>query len=145
MKFWDTSAVVPLCVSEPTSTEVKSLLADDSILVVWWGTRTECVSAFMRQVREGNLSASGAHQARQVLGSLAQAWIEILPSETVRSSAERLLAVHTLRAADALQLAAALQWRQRDAADYSFICFDSRLREAAYKEGFLLLPSEFPS
>ena len=108
-------------------------------------TRIECVSAFMRQVREGNLSAAGAHQARQVLGSLAQAWIEILPSETVRSSAERLLAVHTLRAADALQLAAALQWRQQNAADYGFICFDSRLREAAYKEGFLLFPFELSS
>ena len=144
MKFWDTSAVVPLCVSEPISTEVKSLLAADSTLVVWWGTRTECVSAFMRQVREGNLSTPGERQARQVLGSLAQSWIEILPSETVRSSAERLLAVHTLRAADALQLAAALQWRPRDAADYGFICFDNRLRGAAYKEGFLLFPPELP-
>jgi predicted nucleic acid-binding protein len=145
VKFWDTSAVVPLCVSEPTSTTVKALLADDSIPLVWWGTRTECISAFMRQVREGNLNIPGERQARQVLGSLAQSWIEILPSESVRSSAERLLAVHTLRAADALQLAAALQWRQRDVADYGFICFDSRLREAAYKEGFLLFPPELPS
>src|SRR5262245_62120959 len=99
----------------------------------------------MRQVREGNLSAAGAHQARQVLGSIGQSWIEILPSDTVRNSAERLLAVHALRTADALQLAAALQWRQGDTADYSFICFDSQLREAAYREGFVLLPSEFPS
>ena len=140
MRFWDTSAIVPLCVNEPTSAEVKTLLGNDPTLVVWWGTRIEGISAFMRQIREGNLSASGERQARQVLNSLAQAWIEILPSEAVRSTAERLLAVHPLRAADALQLAAALQWRQRDAADYEFVSFDNRLREAAYKERFLLCP-----
>lgn len=140
MKFWDTSAIVPLCVNEPTSVEVKALLADDPIVVVWWGTRLECVSAFMRQVREGNLSVAGERQARQVLHSLTQSWIEILPSEAVRSAAERLLAVHPLRAADALQLAAALQWRQRDATDYEFVAFDNRLREAADKERFLLFP-----
>lgn len=139
MRFWDTSAIVPLCVNEPTSAEVKTLLSDDPTLVVWWGTQIECISAFMRQVREGNLSASGERQARQVLGSLIQSWIEMLPSEAVRSTAERLLVVHPLRAADALQLAAALQWR-RDAADYEFVSFDNRLREAAYKERFLLYP-----
>jgi predicted nucleic acid-binding protein len=126
-------------VNEPTSAEVKTLLSDDPTLVVWWGTQIECISAFMRQVREGNLSASGERQARQVLGSLIQSWIEMLPSEAVRSTAERLLVVHPLRAADALQLAAALQWR-RDAADYEFVSFDNRLREAAYKERFLLYP-----
>lgn len=140
MKFWDTSALVPLCVNEPTSVEVESLLADDPLIVVWWGTRLECVSAFMRQVREGNLSATGKRQARQVLSSLAQSWIEILPSEAVRSAAERLLAVHPLRAADALQLAAALQWRLADATDYEFVAFDNRLREAADKERFVLFP-----
>jgi uncharacterized protein len=144
VRFWDTSAIVPLCVNEPTSAEVKVLLGNDPTLVVWWGTRLECLSAFMRQIREGNLSASGEGQARQVLSFLAQSWIEILPSVAVRSAAERLLAVHPLRAADALQLAAALQWRQRDAVDYEFVSFDNRLREAAYKERFLLCPSAFP-
>lgn len=56
MKFWDTSAVVPLCVTEPASATVKSILSGDSSVVVWWATRTECVSAFMRQRREGSLS-----------------------------------------------------------------------------------------
>ncbi len=140
MKFWDTSAIVPLCVQEPTSAEVRSLLVNDPACVVWWGTRVECLSALMRQMREGNLNASGERQARQVLDSLTQSWIEILPGEAVRNTAERMLAVHPLRAADALQLAAALQWRQRDAADYQFVSFDNRLRDAAYKERFVLCP-----
>lgn len=142
MKFWDTSAIVPLCVREPSSPLVKTLLSADPALVVWWATQTECVSAFMRRVREGGLSATDLRQAQGVLAVLAQTWIEVQPSEALRSTAERLLAVHLLRAADALQLAAALQWCQGQTANKVFVSFDTRLREAGYKEGFVLLPAE---
>ncbi len=144
MKFWDTSAIVPLCVNEPSSALVKTVLTQDSSLVVWWATRTECVSALKRQIREGSLTIEGEQQARTVLHSLAQIWIEIQPSRDLRSVAERLLAVHPLRAADALQLAAALQWCQSQTIGQSFISFDMRLREAARKEGFSLLPVQLP-
>jgi len=142
VKFWDSSAIVPLCVKEPSSDTVRSLLADDRSLVIWWATRVECVSTFMRQVRAGALSAVGERQARQVLATLARSWIEIQPTEILRRTAERLLAVHPLRAADAFQLAAALEWRRRQTAETPFISFDARLREAAYKEGFTILPPE---
>ena len=142
MKFWDTSAVVSLCVNEPASSTVKSILTRDPSLVVWWATRTECVSALMRQSREGGLSIEGERQARQVLRLLADAWTEVQPSETVRGTAERLLAVHPLRAADALQLAAALLWCQRQTTNKEIVSFDTRLREAGYREGFTLLPAE---
>ena len=141
MKFWDSSAIVPLCVKEPSSDAVRSLLAEDRSLVIWWATRVECVSTFMRQVKAGALSAVGERQARQVLVTLARSWIEIQPTETLRGTAERLLAVHPLRAADAFQLASALEWRRRQTAETPFISFDGRLREAAYKEGFTILPS----
>lgn len=142
MKFWDTSAIVPLCVDEPTSSTVKDILSDDLAIVVWWATHTECTSALMRQAREGGLGATGETQARNVLGTLTKAWIEVQPSEALRGAAERLLAIHPLRAADALQLAAALQWCERQTADKTVVSFDGRLRAAAYKEGFSLLPSE---
>lgn len=142
MKFWDTSAIVSLCVNEPGSSAVKSILVKDPSIVVWWATRTECVSALMRHAREGGVSGTGERQARQVLETLAETWIEVQPTETVRRAAERVLAVHPLRAADAFQLAAALQWCQRQTKDLVLVSFDTRLREAAYKEGFSLLPSE---
>ncbi len=110
-------------------------------MVVWWVTRTECLSAFVRQAREGDLGVPGERQARHVLEALAESWIEIQPTETVRGSAERLLAVHPLRAADAFQLAAAVEWCQRQTKGTGFVSFDTRLREAAYREGFILLPS----
>lgn len=93
MKFWDSSAIVILCVKEPSSDTVRSLLAEDRSLVIWWATRVECVSTFMRQVRAGALSAVRERQARQVLATLARSWIEIQPTEALRGTAERLLAV----------------------------------------------------
>ena len=111
-------------------------------MVVWWTTRTECVSALMRQTREGSLRNEDERQARQVLGHLADAWVEAQPSEILRATAERLLAVHALRAADAFQLAAALHWCRRQTTNMEFVSLDSRLREAGHKEGFTLLPTE---
>lgn len=141
VKFWDTSAIVPLCVEESQSETVKSILAKNTALVVWWATRVECISALMRQAREGGLSVAGEKQAREVLETLAETWIEVQPSETLRTTAERLLAVHPVRAADSFQLAAALQWCQRQPKGMSLVSFDTRLRDAAYREGFALLPA----
>ncbi len=142
MKFWDTSAIVSLCVDEPGSSAVRVILAKDQSIVVWWATQTECVSAFMRQTREGGLAQRGEKQAHEILEKLTKAWTEVLPSETIRGTAERMLAVHPLRAADAFQLAAALQWCQGQTRDMSLVTFDTRLREAGYKEGLTLLPED---
>jgi uncharacterized protein len=140
VKFWDTSAVVPLCVIEPSTGIVKSILTGDPSIVVWWATRTECVSALNRQTREGSLRIEDERQAHHVLRQLADAWTEVQPSEILRGTAERLLAVHALRAADAFQLAAALHWCQRQPVNRELVSFDTRLRDAAYKEGFTILP-----
>lgn len=142
MKFWDTSAVIPLCVTEPRSATVKDILLKDPSVAVWWATRTECVSALTRQLRDRGLSTSGERQAREVLNALALTWTEIQPTETLRELAERLLAVHSLRAADALQLAAALQWCQRQTRGATLLSFDIRLREAAHREGFSVQPTD---
>ena len=130
MKFWDTSAVVALCVNEPRSSMAKSTLGEDPSIVVWWATRTECVSALLRQTREGGLSVLGERQALLVLATLAKVWTEIQPTAAVRGTAERLLAVHPLRAADAFQLAAGLEWCQRQPAGMALVSFDTRLRDA---------------
>jgi uncharacterized protein len=140
VKFWDTSAIVPLLVIEPGTGTAKSILTGDSSVVVWWGTRTECVSALSRQIRDGTLRIEEERQARRVLQQLADAWSEVQPSELLRGTAERLLAVHALRAADALQLAAALHWCQRQPMNRDLVSSDTRIRDAAYKEGFTILP-----
>ena len=73
------------------------------------------------------------------LTQLADGWHEIEPSEIVSESATRFLRVHPLRAADALQLAAAFIAAERRPPSLEVITLDERLAEAARKEGFTLV------
>ncbi len=140
MKFWDSSAIIPLCLEEPTSEGIRAVLEGDEDVVVWWATRVECLSALERRRREGALSAEVQQKARTVLTALAKGWSEVLPSELVRQRAERLLSIHPLRAVDAFQLAAALVWAEEAPQDLEMVCLDQNLREGAFKEGFTVLP-----
>lgn len=141
LRFWDTSAIVPLMVEESASGPARAILEEDGDVVVWWATRVECISALARRVREGTLETTGEDQARFVLQSLADGWSEMQPTSALRVAAERAVGVHGLRAADALQLASALRWCEGEPGGYCFVCLDDRLREAARKEGFRLLPA----
>lgn len=78
--------------------------------------------------------------ARKILDTLGKAWPEVAPSEALRRRAERLLMLHSLRAADALQLAAALVWSRDEGTGHSFVSLDERLRVAVAAEGFQLHP-----
>jgi hypothetical protein len=86
------------------------------------------------------LSPSGEERARGVVRRLTEEWVEIEPSPAVRENAGRVLLLHPLRAADALQLAAALVWAGGRPAGHELVCLDERLREAAAREGFAILP-----
>jgi predicted nucleic acid-binding protein len=140
MKFWDSSAIIPLCLKEQMSETGKRLIKADEDVVVWWATRVECFSALSRRRREGALSADAELKAKVILSALSTEWSEVQPSEVVRQRAERLLAIHPLRFADAFQLAAALIWAQENPQGYEIVCFDQNLREAAHKEGFTVIP-----
>ncbi len=140
MRFWDSSAIIPLCLKERASEAVKGLMKDDEDIVVWWTTYIECLSALSRRQREGVLTSGDAEKARAVLSALAVVWSEIQPTEMVRLRTERLLSIHPLRAADALQLAAALVWAQETPRGLEFVCLDQNLRESSLKEGFSIQP-----
>lgn len=140
MKFWDASAVIPLCVRESQSLLVKKIAEEDGAIVVWWTTPVECYSAFARRRRDDTLPRPHEDQARQVVARLAANWTEVQPSHQLRETAARVLLLHPLRAADALQLAAGLLWAEGHAARHQFVCLDQRLREAAEREGFQILP-----
>lgn len=136
MIFWDTSAVVPLLLKEPLSIAVEAIAKGDPALMVFWSTLVECQSAIARREREGVLTHRDASAARARLLMARDAWTEIQPSEQVREQAGRLLLRHPLRAADSLQLAAALVWTSAHPRGHRFVCFDQRLVTAARAEGF---------
>jgi hypothetical protein len=140
MKFWDSSAIVPLCIEEENSKKMGKLLIDDISMVVWWGCWVECVSAFARLRRERIINYEKENESRAVLKQLAESWNEILPCEEIKIICNRLLYNHPLRAADSMQLAAALLWADKSPVDHVFVCLDSRLCDAARKEGFIVVP-----
>ncbi len=141
MKFWDSSAIIPLLIEEPkTAFYMDRLKEDPEGMVVWWGSPVECVSAIGRKAREQVFSEEDASAAIMRLNQLQEAWIEVEPSEEVRRIAKRFLRVHDLRAADALQLAAArVVAGDDDSGTLIFLTEDNRLRNAATKDGFLVL------
>jgi len=143
MRFWDASAIVPLLVTEPTTRKLQALAAKDPAMLVWWASEVECASAIVRLEREGALDGSAVTQAFDRLKRLASGWHEVDPSDSIREAAVRLLRVHPLRGADALQLAAAFIAAERRPTSLEVITLDDRLAAAARKEGFAL--TEVPS
>jgi predicted nucleic acid-binding protein len=139
MKFWDASAIVPLLMSEPTTKTLQALAEKDPTMVVWWATEVECASAIARLEREDALDETAAMQAFHRLRQLAPTWHEVDPSDPVREAAVRFLRVHPLRAADALQLAAAFITAERRPSSLEVVTLDDRLAAAARKEGFALI------
>jgi predicted nucleic acid-binding protein len=139
MKFWDSSALVPVLVREAATKAVGSALTVDPSVLVWWGTPIECASAIARREREGALTAAAASVAYRRLDAVRAAWAQVQPTERVRSTSHRLLRTHPLRAGDALQLAAAIAAAEEQAGSLPFVTLDDRLAEAAEREGFSVL------
>jgi predicted nucleic acid-binding protein len=139
MKFWDSSAIVPLLVEQAATVDMQALAAADPLLLVWWSTAVECGSALARLEREAALDAPSAASAFSRLAQLAAGWQEVEAGDLVRETAIRLLRVHNLRAADSLQLAAAFVAAEGRPSTLEFITLDDRLALAAQKEGFDVL------
>ena len=136
MRFWDSSAIVPLLLDEERSRSVSAEYRRDPEMVAWWGTSIECVSAIARRERDGLNDGRTTSAAIERLDLLAAAWLEMQPSAPIRRTAIRLIRVHPLRAGDALQLAAALTAGEGDPSSLPFVTLDDRLAQAAAREGF---------
>jgi predicted nucleic acid-binding protein len=136
LRFWDASAIAPLVVAETSTAAIQAIAGDDPVMCVWWGTEVECVSAVARLEREQSLTASATTEALRRLDVLGQSWNEVQPTAAVRGIARRLLRVHALRSADALQLAAAVSAAEGVPTSLDVVTLDERLAGAARREGF---------
>lgn len=136
MRFWDSSALVPLLVEEELTEPIRDLYLQEQGTIAWWSTPVECASSIARLEREGRLSPQAATQSLERLDALASSWNRIEPLDAVLETARRLLRVHPLRAADSLQLAAAFLASEGRPSTLEFVCLDDRLVIAAQREGF---------
>ena len=140
MNFWDTSALVAMILQEKPANTLEAILHQDRDLSLWWGTFVEFASVISRRERDGSLSAEQGAALSRRFNVVAGSGQEVPPVVKVRRLAERLVRVHPLKAADALQLAAALAIAKDDPSSIGFVCLDDRLNQAAAREGFRLLP-----
>jgi predicted nucleic acid-binding protein len=141
VKFWDSSALLPLFLDQPATPVVRELLRADGGLVLWCLTDVEVRSGLARLVREEAITASVADGILTDLDVLWRGAQVIAAVEAVKPRAFRALRIHSLRAADALQLGAALCLAGEDPRGTEFVTLDRRLAEAARKEGFAVLPA----
>lgn len=139
MKFWDTSAIVPLLSDEATTDAITSLLSIDANIVVWAFTPVEIRSTIWRKHRERRDDASRIAAERR-LAALVSAWTYVDEFNIVIRRSYQILSRQALRAADALQLAAALVASHDDPSSLPFVTLDKDLVTAARTEGFTVLP-----
>ena len=131
--FWDASAFVPLCVEENASQPALQLFAQFAP-VIWWSTPVEVHGAIARLQRMRMIDITRADLARRDARDRAALCHVIVPSDDIREFAFQVLDEYDLKAADALQLAAALRWRGRNA--NLFVSANKKLRSAALQAGF---------
>ncbi|HMS40178.1 MAG TPA: type II toxin-antitoxin system VapC family toxin [Pyrinomonadaceae bacterium] len=136
MSFWDSSALVPLCTSEPRSILAGRLWKTFSTRVVWWETSVEICSALARIERENIISFQQRLNAERRLELLEKVWVEIQPISRIKELARTFPAKYKMKAADSLQLAAALVWCKEQPKNKDFVSSDAHLIKVAETVGF---------
>ena len=139
MRYWDSSAIIPLMVTESASVRLREIHSSDPAIATWWGTPVECVSAIARLERDGALTPAGMGSSIARIRHAVASWTEVVPSDDVREQAIRLLRVHHLGAADAVQLAAAIVAAEFQPSTLEFVTLDRNQGAAADKEGFRVI------
>ena len=133
--FWDASALVPLCVRQSITPRVIQLYQQYEV-IVWWATPVEMASALARLLRMKQLAPRDWAEARKLATDVADTWFVVQPSDALRAKSMQLVERYDLRAADTLQLAAALEWCEGVPQGRVFLTSDQKLRDAALLCGF---------
>jgi len=136
VRFWDSSAVMPLLLQQDATTRMEEEYRSGSLIAVWCLTRVEAWSAVCRVRRDGRIGSPEVRLARSRLQGLTASWVEVDDLRAVARRAQRLLELHSLKAADAMQLAAALILVLDRPERVPFVTLDGHLAEAAEREGF---------
>lgn len=133
--FWDSSALIPLCIKQPQSKTAEVFYVKFSV-AAWWGTEVEIRSGLTRLKRMGEIGVDQFEHAKALAGKIIDSWEPIRWQIDLAGNACKLLELHPLTAADAMRLAAALEACEHMPQGYAFITGDQRLAEAARQTGF---------
>jgi hypothetical protein len=135
LAYWDSSALVPLCVPHLQTIRATAIYKSYHV-VAWWASEVEIVSGLTRLERMGHISRSQYLDGKRRAQDIVRDWISAGSPKSVAVEACSLLELYPLRAADALQLAVALEACDHRPQGYLFVTADQRLADAARKTGF---------
>jgi uncharacterized protein len=139
VRFWDSSALVALVLDEPASDDMRRLVQEDAGAVVWMLSSVEVLSALARLERSADGLADLVGSIRRDALDRVRRCHQVTLADAVRQRAERLVSVHALSGADALQLAAALVVSRERPETLEFVTLDKVLARAARLEGFTVV------
>lgn len=137
MAFWDSSAIVPLCISEDRSQAARRLWRSFPDHFVWRETAVEVESVFARLMREGIFDSLKLGKAQNRFAFIEEEWNLIDQTPRSIELARKFPIRYGLKALDCLQLAAALVWCKEFPKDKNFIAADEKLLKAANSLGFI--------
>jgi len=139
VKFWDTSALIPLLLEEPGTDLALAWIREDADVVIWGLTRLEMAASIERASRDGRISPAARQAALGRADRIATDASEVTDLAAVRVRAVPVLGRHALRASDAAQLGAALLVADPDPRSLTMVVLDRRLADAALREGLKVL------
>ncbi len=118
---------------------MRAILRDDRRIAASVITPIEIESALWRRRHHGEMDAEQHMSAEEMFAELTASWSEIADIISTQRIALDLLSRHTLRAADAIQLATAIVASNATAGSLPFVTLDHALAAAARAEGFTVL------
>lgn len=139
MRFWDSSAIAPLLLTERRSFAVHQLLSGDASVIAAAITPVEVASLLWRRRHRGELTLAGHERAERRYAQMSRRWDEVALTREITDLARDLLGRHVLRSLDAIQLASAI-WASSTERKLPFVTLDEKLAIAARAEGFPILP-----
>ena len=142
--YADASALVKRYVVETRSEDVVRLTSTAAAVATALVTRAEVAAAFAKAVRVGALDEAGARRAQRRFAHDWSDLIRVAVTEGLVARAETLAWEYGLRGYDAIQLAAALVWRETVGHDVVLATFDRQLWDAASETGLERWPDQLP-
>ena len=135
----DTSALLKLVVAEDGADHARLLWEQASEIVVSRLAWTEALAALAAARRGRRLSNEGYAAAVAILRACFARCTVVSVADHLVERAADLAADYDLRAADAIHLATALAVME---ADFIFVTWDKRLRQAALQTGMVASPAD---
>lgn len=139
MKFWDTSALVPLITKEERTPDCQRIIGTDRNVAVSFITPLELTSTIWKRGRRW-IDQAAFRRSLFKIAEFESNWTNVDDAEDILKLARQLITLYVLRSSDAIQLAAALHLVDDHPEDLPFVSLDNDLRRAARSEGFAVLP-----